>query len=379
VKAIVVGGGIGGLSAAVALRRVGVEAVVFERAAELREVGAGISLWSNAMQALRGLGLEGAVRTLGTEEIGGTVRTADGVVISKIPADVLERRFGANVVLTRPDLLAVLLAALEESGEPVRLGFECSAFGQDGAGVVATFAGGHEERGDFLVGADGLHSGIRSRLLGDGSPRYAGFTAWRGLAELGEDREHGGFEAWGRGQIFGLVGLGGGRFYWYATKNAPEGQGDASGGRKAELLERFGGWREPVPSVIRATDEGRILRHDVYHREPARRWGEGRVTLLGDAAHPMTPNLGQGACQAIEDAASLAGCMREGGDVEAALRLYEERRRGRTALISRRSRLMSRAAQLENPLLCRLRNAAVGRMPLRLQLKQLEPILRPGA
>ena len=378
-KVIVVGGGIGGLSASVALRRVGVEAVVFERAAELREVGAGISLWSNAMRALRGLGLEGAVRALGTEEIGGTVRAADGAVISKISAEVLERRFGANVVLTRPNLLAVLLAALEESGEPVRLGFECTGFGQDGAGVAATFAGGHEERGDFLVGADGLHSGIRSRLLGDGPPRYAGFTAWRGLAELGEDREHGGFEAWGRGQIFGLAGLGGGRFYWYATKNAPEGQPDAPGGRKAELLERFGGWHEPVPSVIRATGEGRILRHDVYHREPARRWGDWRVTLLGDAAHPMTPNLGQGACQAIEDAASLAECVREEEDIEAALRLYEERRRGRTALISRRSRLMSWAAQLENPLLCRLRNAAVGRMPLRLQLRQLETILRPGA
>lgn len=374
-----VGGGIGGLTAAVALRRVGVEAVVFERAAGLREVGAGISLWSNAMRALRGLGLEDAVRAVGREEIGGTVRTADGRVITQVPAEVLERRFGANVVLTRPDLLAVLLAALQDTGEPSRLGFECTGFSQDGSGVVATFAGGHEERGDFLVGADGLHSGVRSRLLGDGPPAYAGFTAWRGLAELGEDAEHGGFEAWGRGQVFGLVGLGGGRFYWYATRNAPEGQGDAPGGRKAELLERFGGWQEPVPSVIRATDDERILRNDVYHREPTRRWGDGRVTLLGDAAHPMTPNLGQGACQAIEDAEVLARCVREEDVVEAALRLYEGRRRSRTALISRRSRLMSRAAQLENPLLCRLRNAAMGAMPLRLQLKQLEPILQPDA
>ena len=373
-KAIVVGGGIGGLTTAIALRRVGVEAVVFEKAGEMREIGAGISLWVNAMKALERLGLADAIRAVGREEIGGTVRLPGGETLSEIPAAALEKRFGFNVVLKRPELQRVLLAALPESA--VRLGAVCSGFRQDDSGVTALFDGGREERGDLLIGADGLHSTIRKRLFGDEKARYAGFTAWRGLADLGEGREEPGFEAWGRGGVFGLVGLGRGRFYWYATKNAPEGEWDAPEARKAELLGRFGSWHEPVPSVIRATEEAEILRNDVYDRDPLESWGEGKVTLLGDAAHPMTPNLGQGACQAIEDAVVLAECVRrEDEGVAVSLRLYEERRRERTAGVVRRSRLLGRAGRLENPLLRTLRNAAVRVMSLGLLLWQLDPIL----
>lgn len=375
-KAIIVGGGIGGLTAAIALRQVDVDAVVFEKADELREIGAGISLWVNATRALERLGLADAVRAAGREEIGGTIRLSSGETLTEIPAEALEERFGRNVVLQRPDLQRVLLAALDEAGGVVRLGVGCLGFRQDNSGVTALFSDGWEERGDLLIGADGLNSVIRKQLFGDKEPRYAGFTAWRGLADLGDGGDGDGFEAWGRGAIFGLVGLGQGLFYWYATKNAPENQPDAPRGRKAELLERFGSWHEPVPSVIRATEEAEILRNDVYDREPLKSWGEGRVTLLGDAAHPMTPNLGQGACQAIEDAVVLAECVRQGnGDVMAALRRYEERRKARTAVVVRRSRLLGKAGQLENPLLCTLRNAAARAMPLSLQLRQLDPIL----
>lgn len=372
-RAIVVGAGIGGLTAAISLRRVGVEAVVFEKAPELREIGAGISVWTNAMRALEKIGLADAVRAAGRQEIGGTIRSWNGKRIAEIPADALEKRFGLNVVLTRPKLQETLLAALPDGA--VRLDAECVGFRQEGSGVTALFSGGREERGDLLVGADGLHSVVRERLFGDGRPRYAGFTAWRGLADLGNGRESDGFEAWGRGNIFGLVSLGRGRFYWYATKNAPEGQDDAPEGRKAELMRRFGGWHEPIPTVIGATEEAAILRNDVYDREPLKRWGRGRVTLLGDAAHPMTPNLGQGACQAIEDAVVLAECVSGEASVAGALRCYEERRAGRVAGIVRRSRLLGRAGQLENPLLCALRDAVAGAMPLRLQLRQLDPIL----
>jgi 2-polyprenyl-6-methoxyphenol hydroxylase-like FAD-dependent oxidoreductase len=149
--------------------------------------------------------------------------------------------------------------------------------------------------------------------------------------------------------------------------------------RKEELLARFGDWHEPIPSIIRATEETHIHRDGVYYREPSARWGEGRVTLLGDAAHPMTPDLGQGACQAIEDALVLMGSLGENGDVEAALRLYEGRRAERTAYVVRQSRRLGRIAQLENPLACRLRDAVLrvipSRVQLGMQLRQMEALV----
>ncbi len=166
--------------------------------------------------------------------------------------------------------------------------------------------------------------------------------------------------------------------YWFATKNAPEGEEEAAG-RKGELLARFGGWHEPIPAVINATGESDIHYDGVYYREPVKRWGEGRVTLLGDAAHPMTPDLGQGACQAIEDAVALAACLAKEGPVETALKLYEARRADRTAYVVRQSRRLGRLGQLENPLACALRDAVLKALPRRLlksrQLKDLEPIV----
>ena len=376
-KAIIVGGGIGGLSTAIALRRAGVEANVFERAGKLEEIGAGISLWANAMKALRKLGLYDAVLAVGRPlRPRGELRSWRGEVFYEVSAAAMEERFGdVNVALHRADLQKTLFAALDEGA--IRLGAEFAGFEQDGGGVVARFANGREECGDLLVGADGLHSVVRAQLLGNGPPRYAGYTAWRGVAKLEDELVPGvgGFESWGRGGRFGLAKLGQGRTYWYATKNASEGEEDAPVGRKGELLARFGRWHEPIPAVVRATEESRILRNDVYDREPVKRWCEGRVALLGDAAHPMTPDLGQGACQAIEDAVVLAGCLKEEGKIEAALRLYEVRRADRTAYVVRQPRRLARIGQLENPLLCRLRDAVLKAIPQHvLRSRQLEDL-----
>jgi len=159
--------------------------------------------------------------------------------------------------------------------------------------------------------------------------------------------------------------------YWFATRNIPEGRGDGKMGRKGEVLDLFRGWHEPIEALIKTTEESAILRNDIYDQKPLHHWGEGRITLLGDAAHPMTPNMGQGACQAIEDAIVLAACLRNASDLEAALRAYEEERIKRTAAIVKRSWTIGRVAQWENLLACSIRNALLKRTPSGVLLKQL--------
>ena len=381
-RAMIVGAGMGGLTAAIALQRAGIETPVFERAGELREVGAGILLAANAVRALRELGLSDEVRRLGTPASAAQIRSWRGQTLADVPTEELEERVGApSAAVHRADLQTLLLRELGEKN--VRLGARCTGFEQDNEGVTAIFANGSEERGDVLIGADGLNSTVRAQVHGPEKPRYAGYTAWRAVVE--PTREllpwGTGFESWGRGERFGCVHIGGGRIYWFATRNAPEGEKDGTigtpSGPKAALMRFFGRWHHPIPGLISETGEHEIRRDDLYDREPlSGTWGTGRITLLGDAAHPMTPNLGQGACQAIEDAVVLARCLREDGErVPSALRKYEDLRRERTAWMIRRSRMLGRVGQLESPLLCRLRDAVLKATPARIQLRQFERMM----
>lgn len=383
-KALIVGAGIGGLTTAIALRQAGIDVVVLERAAELKEAGAGLLLGANAIKVLDRLGLGDEVREIGAPTMVGNLFSWRGEELVSLSADQVERLVGAeSFAVHRADLQPVLLRSLgdDHSHGPVRLDAELVSFAQDGKGVRAFLADGGEERADLLVGADGIHSKIRSDLHGCQAPIYAGYTAWRGVVDYQEEllSQGGGFESWGRGTRFGCARMGGGRMYWFATRNTPEGGDDGPAGGRQTLLNMFRDWHEPVLDLISATPEEDIRRDDVYDRKPVKRWGEGRVTLLGDAAHPMTPNLGQGACQAIEDAfelaAAFAGCLRERARVEDALGLYELRRTRRTAAVVRLSRRMGQVGQLENPWLCRLRDAAAKRMPDSFQRRQLQMVL----
>jgi 2-polyprenyl-6-methoxyphenol hydroxylase-like FAD-dependent oxidoreductase len=375
-KALVIGAGIGGLSTAVALERAGWEIEVFERAPALGEVGAGLSLWKNALAALDRIGLLESLRALGVEGQTGAFRTPSGEILLDMKVGKSDTASEGIILLVhRAELLDVLHRAA--GPDVVRLGARCIGLEQADATVIAKFEDGREARGDLLIGADGLRSVIHSALFGEKAPRYGGYTAWRAVTQFDQARLTPG-ETWGRGQRFGQWGMTGGRVYWYATESVPEGQGDPPEGRKRGLLKLFRGWHKPVEDLLEATDESAILRNDVYDRPALRHWSVGRATLLGDAAHPMTPDMGQGACQAIEDAVVLADCLTRFSDVAQALRAYESRRIPRTRRVVRESRQAGAIAQWSNPLVCRLRDALLrSRFVARKQAEQLAWMIAP--
>ncbi|MDI6097019.1 FAD-dependent monooxygenase [Actinoplanes sp. NEAU-A12] len=320
-NAAIIGGGIGGLAAAVALRRTGWDVTVYERAPGFTEVGAGISLWPNALRALDRLGLLADVLDVAEREAAGGAKDRRGRWLTRVTSDELERRFGCPlVVLHRADLLKVLLKALP--GEVLR------------PGVTVTRA----PEADLVVAADGLRSTTRAGLWPDVRPRYAGHTAWRmvtrPLPALGE-----GAVVWGRGERFGYASLPGGSVYCFGTATVPEG-GVTPGGELPEVLRRFGAWPQPIPALLDAVPAEAVLRHDLYDLPPLPSFVRGATVLLGDAAHAMTPSLGQGGCQALEDAVVLADCLAGVADVPAGLARYDALRRPRTqAIVSRSARL----------------------------------------
>jgi 2-polyprenyl-6-methoxyphenol hydroxylase-like FAD-dependent oxidoreductase len=361
---VIAGAGIGGLTLGCALARAGLPFVIFERAAELRPVGAGIALSQNAFAALAHLGLEQAARAAGQEMNDAIICDHLGRVLLSSPV----RQFseGGAVALARADLQSVLLNALvgpAVTGDPVELGRAVRGYRARPGGVLVELEDGAEVKADLLVGADGLHSTVRRLMRGPEPLRYAGYTSWRALVD-GVDLPGGArvTESWGPGQRFGMAPLGGGRVYWFGVADAPAGERDAADPRPA-LLARFAGWHTPIEALISATPPARILRTDINDRPPIDRWIEGYVALLGDAAHPMTPNLGQGGCQAIEDAVVLATALARHRGVQPALLHYQKRRLARANSFVVRSRRFGQIAHLRPAPMRWLRDRALRAIP----------------
>jgi 2-polyprenyl-6-methoxyphenol hydroxylase-like FAD-dependent oxidoreductase len=374
-RVIIIGAGPGGLAAAIALRQAGLAPVVFERASQMREVGSGLTLWPNAMNALERLGLKKAVESISLPTTGIAMRSWRGGLLFDVPSSItFENRFGVSgAALHRTELVAALVEALGEGG--IKLGARCVGFAQDEAGVVAHFEDGSEISGDLLIGADGIESGIRAQLFGKPKLRFAGYTVWRGVTRFDLEVDVG-VTSMGRGAQFGYFPMTGGRVYWFASAAAREGGKDWPVGRKREIIERFGDWHKPIRSIVEATGEAAILRTDIFDLKPLKRWSIGRVSLLGDAAHPSAPTLGQGACQAIEDGVVLASCLGGASDVPFALKAYESRRIPRTSAITIQSRRMGRMGCWKNPVGCWLRDRLIKAMPERTRLQQLSGIFR---
>ncbi|OWK45249.1 Salicylate hydroxylase [Fimbriiglobus ruber] len=357
---LVIGSGIAGLSCAIALRRAGHEVVVYERAPELREVGAGISLWWNALATLDHIGAGAAVRAVSLAMTRSELRVRNGfkVAVGTIAAE-MGRRAGLPEIVRmthRADLVGALAGCLPTG--VTQYGFECVGVDEAGDKVTARFRNGHADTGDLVVGADGINSAVRAALFGASAPRYAGYTCWRGVCPRPAGVEPGYVgEWWGRGMRFGITTIPGDRVYWFAVANAPAGHGIPDPGRPAAL---FRDWAAPVPELLAATPPAAIVHGDILDRPPARPWAQGRAVLVGDAAHPTTPNLGQGGCLAIEDAVVLARCLATAADVPAALAAFTEERFVRCAGVTQESWQFGRLAQLEGRVACALRNTVVG-------------------
>jgi salicylate hydroxylase len=333
----VVGGGIGGLSAALALLRAGFDVHVYEQASALEEIGAGVQISPNASRVLHGLGLAEELARTGVKPVAWHQRRwQDGRTLLRTPlAEPLEAAFGfPHYQMHRADLQSALARAI--SPWRVHVGHRLLGFTDRGDRVEVRFANGVRTEVDVLVGADGIHSGVRDQLLGRENAHFAGCIAYRGLVPAERLRDL-------RLEVTSQVWMGPGRHFVHYFVSARRlvnfvavveqdtwtRESWTDRGSVADALAAFDGWHPQVRSILQAVDETFIWA--LFDREPLERWSAGRVTLLGDACHAMLPFMAQGAAQAIEDGATLTACLAAAGsDVPEALRRYERARIPRT-------------------------------------------------
>jgi salicylate hydroxylase len=342
-RAVVVGGGIGGIAAAVALARAGIDVQVHEQAQQLTEVGAGVSLAPNGLRMLERLGVGEQVRRVGARYASSELRLADGRVVRHEPYQFALA--GQNVGIHRADLLGLLAGQLPPG--VLRTGHRCTGFRQDAASATAVFADGTTAPADVVIGADGIHSVLQGFVVAPAEPVFSGVVAYRGLVPRVDGFPAGTIRMWmGQGRHFLVFPVRAGQllnYVGFVSSDTAVRESWSAPGDPAALAAHFAGWDPVIGRVIAAISGpgGSGFQWGMYDRMPLPRWSSGRLTLLGDAAHPMLPHLGQGANQALEDAVALATLLRActgPGGVPRALAAYEGLRRDRTARVQLGSR-----------------------------------------
>lgn len=367
-KTIIVGGGIAGLTTAIALEQVGFETAVYEASPQLGVAGAGIWMATNAMQVFHRLGVAEEVNAQGVSL--DRIEIADYKMKSIQTTEQLlfVETFGYGVTsILRSRLRDILVS---HYGKRIHCGKKLQKVEADEKGVQAFFEDGTSTTGDILIGADGIHSAVRQQLVPSARIRYAGQTCWRGIApiSLQAPLEKACVETWGKDYRFGLSVISDTEVYWFAVAKAPEGQRD-EGNRKAKLTKMYADFGDPIPAIIAATPETRIIRNDISDLKPIPKWYQGRVCLIGDAAHATTPNMGQGGGQAVEDAWFLSQILKEESQPEVAFKRFQEKRRKKVDQVVRTSWQIGKIAHL--PFGQGLRNFLLRKAPKALAEKQM--------
>ncbi len=372
---LVIGAGISGLATAVALQRRGKDVTVIEERADASS-GAGISIWPNALAALDEIGVGDAVRDAGGRVTAGALRWRDGTWLRHpAPQRLVEALGEPLVVIRRSALTEVLADAL--AGGTVHTGLSARELVTTADGVRVALSDSTMREVAAVIGADGTRSVVARHLNGRLDDHYVGYTAWRGVADCTIDPDVAG-EVLGPGIEFGHVPLGSDRTYWFATERAPEGHTSPQG-EHAYLQNRFASWADPIPAVLAATDPDDVLRNDLYDRDQARQWSRGPVVVLGDAAHPMRPHLGQGGCQGLEDAAVLARFVDGDDNLAAAFARFAAFRRPRVRALVRESKLIGQVVNMRPALLSGLASRASVLAPEALMTRHLAAVAARSA
>ncbi|MGF1482234.1 MAG: FAD-dependent urate hydroxylase HpxO [Cyanophyceae cyanobacterium] len=340
-KAVIIGAGMAGLAAGIALRQSGYSVEVYEKTRKLRPAGAGISLWSNGIKVLNKLGLGKEVAAIGGQMNRMAYRTHTGELLNDVNLLPLVEQVGQRPYpVSRTDLQHIMLSAFGEGD--VRLGMRCVEVKQDQDSATAIFEDGSTATGDVIIGADGIHSVVRTYLAGQKiEPRYADYVNWNGLVEASPDLVD--KDAWiiyvGEGKRASMMPVGNNRFYFFFGCPKPKGTEIPPGGIRAELEATFKGWAQPVQNLIQQLDPEDTNRLEISDLDPLPHIVKGRIALVGDSAHATTPTLGQGGCQAMEDAEVLCRYLVTTNiSVEDALKRYEAERKERVYNLTLKAR-----------------------------------------
>lgn len=366
----IIGGGIAGLGTAIALQQKGFSVELFESAPEIRAVGAGISLAPNAVKAMRALGLEAEVtaksKVLGSMDI----LSQNGKPINAVDTQLLSQKYHApHLAIHRADLHQILLSKVQ--GDVVRTGKRAVSAKQNTHGVEVTFHDGSSHQVRALIVADGIHSPIRKQMVPGSEPRYAGYTCWRAVIDYPEDLSGAATETWGPKGRFGIVPLPNKQVYWFACINAPANDSRCKNFTVVDLLEQFRDYHEPIPGILQHTRNEDLLWNDIADLKPIPQYAFDRLVFIGDAGHATTPNLGQGACQALEDALVLSSILGKNRDVADGFHLFDVLRKKRTHYVVNRSWMLGKLAQVEQPMLAGLRNTLLRMAPTGAAEKQM--------